>query len=412
MRAKSNWWRRVADGHSVARRSIGLIIVTGVVAALAGLQLVVKAQDAVKSSAPRPAAHSGPRDNNAVELSDAQREMVSIATASNRDFPREREAVGSIDFNEDMAVQVSTPYQGRIVQIRAKIGDAVAKGQVLFTIESPDLIQAESNLIAAAGVLELTSRALERARQLYAVQGMAEKDLQQAGSDQQTAEGALKAARDAVAVFGKREEEIDHIVQSRTVDPDLVITSPIAGSVTARNAAPGDFVQPGNAPTPFSVADVSRVWLNASVSETDMPAVSKGQKVHVSVLAFPDRRFDGEISTVGATIDPQLHRGLVRAEIDDPKHELIPGMFAAFTIETGDPVNAAAIPQDGVVREGDGTTTVWVTTDRHHFRRRIVKVGLTHDGYDQVLEGLSSGELVVTKGAVFLDNMTGDGSPS
>ena len=129
-------------------------------------------------------------------------------------------------------------------------------------------------------------------------------------------------------------------------------------------------------------------------------------------MLFRSRRFDGEISTVGATVDPQLHRGLVRAEIEDPKRELLPGMFAAFVIETGEPVNAAAVPAEGVVREGDGSTTVWVTTDRHHFRRRVVKVGLTHDGYDEVLEGLRSGEQVVTKGAIFLDSMTGDGSPS
>jgi membrane fusion protein, heavy metal efflux system len=409
MRLREYLQRLIGSVGSDLLRLVGTLMVGAAVVAVVTWHLVVRAQDTALSAV---AGHFGPRDPDAVELSDSQREMISIGTATQRDFPRERDAVGSIDFNEDMAAQVSTPYQGRIVHIRAKIGDAVTKGQVLFTIESPDLIQAESNLIAATGVLELTSHALQRAKQLYGVQGIAEKDLEQASSDQQTAEGALKAARDAVAVFGKRQEQIDHIVQTRTVDPELLIVSPISGRITARNAAPGDFVQPGNTPAPFSVADVSRVWLNASVTETDMPLVGKGQRVHVTVMAFPDRRFDGVISTVGATVDPQLHRGMVRAEIEDPNRELLPGMFAAFVIETGEPVNAAAVPVDGVVREGDGTTTVWVTTDRHHFRRRAVKVGLTRDGYDQVLEGLRSGEQVVTKGAIFLDNMTGDGSPS
>jgi cobalt-zinc-cadmium efflux system membrane fusion protein len=409
MRPKEYLQRLIECGGNDLLRLIGTLMVGAAVIAVVTWHLVVKAQGAALSTL---AGQVAPRDADAVELSDSQREMISIGTATERDFPRERDAVGSIDFNEDMAAQVSTPYQGRIVHIRAKIGDAVTKGQVLFTIESPDLIQAESNLIAAAGVLELTSHALQRAKQLYGVQGMAEKDLEQASSDQQTAEGALKAARDAVAVFGKREEQIDRIVKTRTVDPELLIVSPISGRITARNAAPGDFVQPGNAPAPFGVADVSRVWLNASVTESDMPLVRKGQKVHVSVMAFPGRRFDGEISTVGATVDSQLHRGLVRAEIEDPKRELLPGMFAAFVIETGEPVNAAAVPVEGVVREGDGSMTVWVTTDRHHFRRRVVKVGLTHDGYDEVLEGLRSGEQVVTKGAIFLDSMTGDGAPS
>ena len=119
-------------------------------------------------------------------------------------------------------------------------------------------------------------RALERARELYKVQGIAEKDLQQATSDQQTAEGALKAARNAVAVFGKSAAEIDHMVRTRNIDPYLVVPSPISGIVTARNAAPGLFVQPGNPPAPYSVADISHVWMNAAVSETEITSPGVG----------------------------------------------------------------------------------------------------------------------------------------
>jgi cobalt-zinc-cadmium efflux system membrane fusion protein len=143
--------------------------------------------------------------------------------------------------------------------------------------------------------------------------------------------------------------------------------------------------------------------MNASVTESDMPLVRKGQAIHVSVMAFPGRVFDGEISMVGATVDPQLHRGLVRAEIEDPKHELLPGMFASFVIVTGAPVSAAAAPADGVVREGNGTMTIWLATDGHHFTKRTVKVGLQDAGYDQILEGVESGARIVTKGAVYLD---------
>jgi cobalt-zinc-cadmium efflux system membrane fusion protein len=344
-----------------------------------------------------------------IELSDSQLGMISVGTVSERAFPIQTEAVGSIDFNEDMAAQVFPPYQGRIVKLYAMVGDNVKRGQPLLTIESPDLIQAESALIAAAGVLDLTTHALERAKQLYEVQGMAEKDLQQAVSDQQTAEGALRAARDAVAVFGKGAPEIDHRVQSRTIDPYLVVPSPISGRVTARTAAPGDFVQPGNLPAPYAVADISRIWMNASVTESDMPRVRTGQAIHVSVMAFPGRVFDGEIFMVGATVDPQLHRGLVRAAIDDPKHELLPGMFASFVIVTGSPVSSPAVPMDGVVREGDGTMTVWLTADRHRFSRRSVKIGLQNEGYDQMLDGVRPGEQIVTKGAVFLDVLANGG---
>jgi cobalt-zinc-cadmium efflux system membrane fusion protein len=105
-----------------------------------------------------------------------------------------------------------------------------------------------------------------------------------------------------------------------------------------------------------------------------------------------------------------LHRGLVRAEVEDPKHELLPGMFASFVIVTGEPLHAVAVPLDGVVREGDGSMTVWVTMDRHHFTKRTVKIGLQRAGYDQILEGVIPGEQLVTQGAIFLDNLASGGA--
>jgi membrane fusion protein, heavy metal efflux system len=388
------------------RRTAAAGTVSAAFALVAGLYFSARADHADRPKADEAAKVLG---TDTVELSDSQLKMIDVGTVSERSFPLQKEAVGSIDFNEDMATQVFTPYPGRIVRLFAKLGDNVRKGEILFTIQSPDLIQADSTLIAAAGVRDLTTRALERAQELYKVQGIAEKDLQQAFSEQQTAEGAFRAARNAVELFGKTQAEIDRMVKTRTIDPSLVVPSPITGRVTARNAAPGLFVQPGNLPAPYSVADISRVWMNAGVSESDMPLVQKGQKIEVAVMAFPGRVFHGQISTVGATVDPQLHRGMVRAEIEDPKHELLPGMFASFVIVTGEPVSAAAVPLDGVVREGDGTMTVWVTTNRHRFTKRTVKIGMQRDGFDQILEGVRPGNLVVTKGAIFIDNLVSGG---
>jgi cobalt-zinc-cadmium efflux system membrane fusion protein len=384
------------------------VVVTGIVTGTYFTARAVGAGGAEsESSAGRAAPVSSSPD--AVQLSDTQLQMISIDTVSQREFPLQREAVGNIDFNEELSVQVYTPYPGRITKLFATVGDNVKKGQTLFTIQSPDLIQAESTLIAAAGVRDLTTHALQRAKELYEVQGIAQKDLQQAISDQQSAEGSLKAARNAVAVFGKTQSQIDHIVATRTIDPELVVQSPITGRITSRNAAPGLYVQPGNAPAPYAVADVSFVWMVASVAEADMPLVRTGQHMDVSVLAFPTRVFKGQISTIGATVDPQLHRGMIRAVIEDPAHELLPGMFATFQIATGEPIRASAVPLDGVVREGDGSMTVWVTEDRHHFTKRAVRIGLQRNGYDQIVEGVRPGELVVTKGAVFLDNLASGG---
>ncbi len=351
-----------------------------------------------------PARTPPPSPPDTIELTDAQLSAVKVEPVGEHVFPIEKEAVGSIDFNQEMSVQVFTPYQGRIVELFAKIGDEVKKGQTLFTINSPDLLQAESTLIAAAGVLEFTTRNLARLRSLYTSHAVSQKEVEQAVSDQQTAEGNVRAGRDAVKLFGKTDAEIDAIIAKRMADPILVVPSPISGRVTARNAAPGLYVQPGNAPAPFSVADISTMWMLANVPEADVPAFKVGQQVKVRVMAFPDRTYDGRITTIASNVDPTTHRLLVRSEVADPQHELRAGMFATFVIETAAPLRAMAVPLTAVVREGDGTMTVWVTAERRRFTRRTVKVGLQHAGYRQILEGLQPGELVATEGALFLSN--------
>ncbi len=341
---------------------------------------------------------------DSVDLSDSQLGSVKVAPVEARDFPVEKDAVGSIDFDEDMAVQVFTPYQGRIIALFAAVGDDVKKGQTLFTIDSPDLLQAESTLIAAAGVLDLTTRNLQRLRELYTTRAVSQHDVEQAISDQQTAEGNLRAARDAVRIFGKTDADIDHIVAHRIADPTLVVPSPITGRITARNAAPGLFVQPGNAPAPYTVANIDTMWMLANVAEDDSPAFRVGQQVQVRSTRFPVGCSTARSTTIGASVDPNTRRVLVRSEIKDPQHELRSGMFANFVISVGAPMHSPAIPLDGVVREGDGTMTVWVTADRRHFTQRTVKIGEEHDGYRQILDGVQAGELVATEGAIFLSN--------
>jgi cobalt-zinc-cadmium efflux system membrane fusion protein len=314
--------------------------------------------NAQDTNSTRSAVGPGPAS---VELNDKQMTSVKVDRVGDHVFPIEKVAVGSIDFDEDMTLQVFTPYQGKIIDLFAKVGDEVTKGQTLFTIDSGDLLAADSNMIAAAGVLELTSRNLARLKKLYETRAVSQHDLEQAISDQQTAEGALRAARDAVRIFGKTDAEVDKIVADRMADPKLVVPSPISGRITARNAAPGLFVQPGAA-APYSVADISTMWMLANVAESDIAAFHLGQEVKVSTLAYPGKVFEGRITTIVPTIDPSTHRMLVRSEIDDPKHELRSGMFATFVIRVGDPVRSLAIPLAGVVREGDGTMTAWART--------------------------------------------------
>src|SRR5215471_1738344 len=155
---------------------------------------------------------SGRASADSVDLSDSQLSSVKVEPVGEREFPIEKQAFGNIDFNQEMTLQVFAPYPGRIIGLFARVGDQVQTGQTLLTIDSPDLLQAESSLIAAAGVLQFTTRHLARLKDLYTTHAVSQKELEQAASDQQTAEGNLRAARDAVRIFGKTDAEIDRII--------------------------------------------------------------------------------------------------------------------------------------------------------------------------------------------------------
>jgi cobalt-zinc-cadmium efflux system membrane fusion protein len=384
------------------KRWLGLASGCVLLVGLLGFAGLTQRPQSPQHEPPHPPATKAADDG--VTISDVQAKYITVVPAQAHDFASQLEAIGFIDFNQDRTVQVFTPYQGRVRQVFAKAGDDVGKGQALFTIDSPDLVQAESTLISTAGVLALTTRALERAKKMIDIQTNAQKDLEQSVSDQQTAEANYKAARDAVRIFGKSDAEMDKIVASRKVDGELVIASSLRGRVTARNVAPGLQLQPGGTPVPFTVADLSTMWMVASVPEENFAQLQLGQSVSVALMAYPGRQFDGQVTNIGATIDPNTHRIAVRTEINDPLHELRPQMLATYVIRTGAPLRGVAVPLNAMVREGDGTLTVFVTQDGHRFVRRPIKPGLEQDGLLQILEGLSAGEHIAGDGALFLSN--------
>src|SRR6516165_7992851 len=196
---------------------VGLLAITVILKSESGKSERANSSRDVKAAARDPAT--------SLELTPSQLTSIKIQPVGMFLFPVEKDTVGTISFADDLSVQVFPSYQGKIIKALVELGDQVQKGQPLYTIESPDIIQAESTLIGAAATLELTSKELARARDL-STKGVSERELEQAISDQQTAEGALKAARDAVRVFRKTEAEMDQMIASRKIDPALVVRSP------------------------------------------------------------------------------------------------------------------------------------------------------------------------------------------
>jgi multidrug efflux pump subunit AcrA (membrane-fusion protein) len=193
------------------------------------------------------------------------------------------------------------------------------------------------------------------------------------------------------------------VVQSGTTN--VSVRSPITGQISAINASSGVPVDSNTAPAPCAVADVSIKWLLANVPESDIPSYSPGQLVKATVAAFPNRVFEGTVAKIYPDADANTHRFAVRCRLSDKANVLRAGMLANYTVTVQKPVRSLAVPANGIVREGDGSMTAWVTSDRTHFTQRVVKIGLQEQGMVQILDGLSPGELVVTDGAIFLDNM-------
>jgi membrane fusion protein, heavy metal efflux system len=343
---------------------------------------------------------------------------LAVAAVESRTFRIQKPAIGQIAFNEDASTVVLTPFSGRVTKPIAKIGDQIKRGDPLFEIDSPEVVQVQTDLIAAVQALEksrsqqrLAKRVSDRQSALLDGKATSQRELDQARadhdaaeSDARTAEGVLAAARNRMRVLvGRTDQEIERVEKERLIDPRFVVAAPIDGTVIARKVGPGQYVRSDSADPLFSLADLSSMWLKANVPENDIPLVRVGQELEVKVPALPDRAFKARVAAVGAASDAATRRVVVRSEIPNPDGALKSEMFASFKITTGSGEPAAAIPVEAVIWEGE-QAIVWAELEPMLFQRRKVKIGLEQDGWVQIREGLAPGALVVARGAIFVDN--------
>jgi cobalt-zinc-cadmium efflux system membrane fusion protein len=173
--------------------------------------------------------------------------------------------------------------------------------------------------------------------------------------------------------------------------------------VIARKVGPGQYVRSDSGDALYSISNLSTMWLKANVPENDIPLVRVGQEIEVRVAAVPDRVFKARVIAIGAASDSATRRVSVRSEIPNPDGALKSEMFATFKIATGDGELSPGVPAEAVVWEGS-VAAVWVQLEPMLLQRRKVKIGLEQDGLLQVREGIKPGELVVGRGAIFVDN--------
>ena len=339
----------------------------------------------------------------------AQWESFKVAPVQPMSFRTERLTEGNIAYNDDSMTQVFSPYTGRVTRVIAKLGDRVKKGAPLMGVAATEFVQAQSDLIAARTQLTLTTTTEKRQHELYLAKSGALKDWLQSEADLSTAQNNLRAVQDRLHIMGKSDAEISALegqAKGQRMNPESLILAPISGTVTQRQIGVGQYINSvagGSANPVYTIGNLSKLWLVANVREVDAPQIRVGQLVEVHVTAYPERLFKARVTWIAPSIDPNTHRLPVRAEIENPDGMLKAMMFASFNIITSKETVSPAIPQSAIVYQGE-ETHVYVARHDGAIEIRPVKLGRTRaDGMVEVINGLVTGEDIVTSGTLFID---------
>jgi cobalt-zinc-cadmium efflux system membrane fusion protein len=220
-----------------------------------------------------------------------------------------------------------------------------------------------------------------------------------------SADAALGAARDKLALLGKTPAEIgrlEGVGQVAGVYAQTTYHAPVSGTIVARNVAPGQYVSAGGDKPLMTITDLAHVWLVAQVDQTAAASVHLGDPVEVTTPAYPGRVFHAVIDNIGASLDPVSHRLPVRATVANPDEALKPEMFASFAIDRRVPQSAILVPAAAVIREGD-SARVWVARRDGLLVSRPVTVSDSANGFVTISSGLKAGERIVTSGAIFVN---------
>jgi cobalt-zinc-cadmium efflux system membrane fusion protein len=388
-----------AGAWSLQRQRYVLAVAASVVAVVLVVGwLVERALRRSDSTVVAPATPAGTFRPTAQQL-----KTLTIAPVSLHQFVSEEITEGKIAVNGDRSTPVFSPYSGRITRVIAELGESVKPGQSLATIEASEFAQAQSDLATALAQDKLARTNEARRHALYDAKGGSMADWLQAQADLSTAEASLRSVRNRLRILGYTDQAIDALGSNGHPGRAVAqIVAPIGGVIVDRQLGPGQYAQAGASTPVFTIADMSSVWVVGNVREADAGHVHRGQAVEVGVLAYPDRTFTASVVYVAPIIDPNTHRLAVRAVIDNGDGALKPEMFASFRILTGEGAQSPAVPASAVVYEGD-SAHVWVLQSADTIVIRPIRAGRSNDGYVEVLDGLKSGERVITKGSLFID---------
>lgn len=321
---------------------------------------------------------------------------------------------GKVAYGEDRYSRVSSPLQGRVLEVRAHLGEHVQAGSVLLVLDSQEIAQAYAEYAKEDSDLQYATRAYELAKDLYENKALAMKDLKQAENELIKARAEFRRAKERLLSLRVPAQELEKPLERQKVTSRFEMKSPLTGIVVERNVTPGQSIGGESGQVLFTVADLDMLQVVADVYERDLAylaLVKEGQLAEVSVEAYPDVGFQATVTTIGDVVDPTSRTIKLHALVDNKDHRLKPEMFARLHIQVGTSTPFLSIPREAVL-EVDGKQFVYVVEGADQYVKREVKVSTISPDQVRVLEGLTSGQRIVTKGAVLIKEQEGSCRPT
>jgi membrane fusion protein, heavy metal efflux system len=364
---------------------------------VAALAAVLAAACGERESAPD--ALQAKLEDGRIVFQQGSLQLKSFATEPVRAGERQKLRLpGRLVWNEERTVRLFPAFGGRVTHILVKPGDAVAQGQPLAVLASPDFGQVQSDARRAQSDFALAEKNLNRLRELNAAGVASRKELSATEADYARAETELARAGNRVKLYGGSDQSLDQ---------NLALASPIAGVVVERNINPGQELRPdmqlGNSPAMFVITDPSRLWVQLDATESQLSSLKLGQIVTLRSGAWPGETFRATVDTISDFIDPATRTVKLRASLDNGKRKLKGEMFVAAELEA--PSRAGLqVPSKAVILMGE-RNYAFVEEAPGRFARVEVKANGEHDGVIGILAGLTEGQKVVVEGNLLLHRL-------
>ena len=349
-------------------------------------------EDAKAEAPPTPSVERETGANNTFQVD--QLEQFPLATAAEYQAAPALNVTGTVQPDVARAVPVISLASGRVVEIKARLGEEVKKGQVLLRVRSNDVSSAYQIYLKAVNDERLARVQFERAKDLYDKGAISKSALEQAEDAQQDAQVDLKAANEQLRLLGADQ---DH--PSGTVD----VVAPISGVISDQQATYAAGVQ-GFAlggPSPFTIADLSYVWIICDVYENDLDAVHVGETADIRLNALRGKVLNGRIDNILPILDPAMHTAKVRLEVPNPGKIMRVGMFATATFYGKKPETHAAVPAAAILHLHD-RDWVYLPAENKKFRRvEVVSGAMLPGNMQEVISGVAPGMQIVENALAF-----------